>query len=215
MTVASRNRKDPGGPDPDPLPGELSPAAELFVCAIDPKTGRLVKRRRRRFRKALASLSRSWRPRRAAISELRAAGLIERSARPGRHPVVPGSGYHVPLARVRRGIETGTFERERDQALFALLAWTGVLAQRLSRSERRTAVKRLKALLALPPAQDSVFEPIPAIAHALGQVAYRQEMDIVHDIVSDVLSGDGVSVDLGGGFEGGAGDGGGGGGDGN
>jgi hypothetical protein len=192
----------------------LSPAAELVVCAIDPKSGRLVERRRRRFRKALRSLSTSRRPQRAVIAELRAAGMIARSSVPGRHPVVPGSGYGRTFARIRRGIETGTFEEERDEALFALLAWTGVLAARLSRSERRTAVKRLKTLLTLPPAQDSVFEPIPPVAHALGQVAYRQEMDILHDIVSDVLSGDGVSVDLGGGYEGGGDAGGGGGGDG-
>jgi hypothetical protein len=198
----------------------LSPAAELFVTAIDPKSGRLVRRRRRRFRKALAAFSTARGPgraaaaRRTAIRELRARGMIERSVRPGHHPVVPGSGYGTPFARIRRGIETGEFDDERDQALFGLLAWTGVLAQRLSRSERRTAAKRLKALLTAPAAQDSVFEPIPPIAHALGQVAYRQEIDIVHDIVSDVLSGDGVSVDLGGGYEGGGGDGGGGGGDG-
>lgn len=105
------------------------------------------------------------------------------------------------MSRVRRAITSGNFDDPRDVRLFALLAWTGVLAQRLDRSERRTAVRRIKKLVALPAAQYSELEPISPLAHALGQVAYREEVDILQEVVGDFLSGDPMSVDLGGGFE--------------
>lgn len=97
-----------------------------------------------------------------------------------------------------------------------LLAWSGVLAQRLARSERRRAQGRLKALLSPPAAQDTDFGPIPPVAAAIGSVAYREQMDHVWEMVNDLLSGDPVTFDAGGmgpaSESGGVGDGGGGGG---
>jgi hypothetical protein len=209
---------------------ELSLAAELFLIAIDPATGRLVKRRRRRFRKALArSYGASWpggatRARRAAIKELRAVGYIERSFVPAHYPVVSGSGAYRPLGRLRRCIIESGFQERQDLELFVLLAWTGVLARRLERSERSTARRRLKSLFTPVAAQHSALASIPPAAAALGAVAFREEMDQVGEMVNDLLSGDTITFDLSGGSlggrEGGAfgdaggGDGGGGGGDG-
>lgn len=195
-----------------PAERDLSPAAELFVTAIDPATGRLVKRKRRRFRKALAASPTAAAPasaaraRRAAIEELLSLGLIEKSRRPGRYPVVVGSTFSAPLSRVRRAIVRGNFDEPRDVRLFALLAWTGVLAQRLDRSERRSAARQIKKLLAPPPASHSELEPISPIAHALGQVAYREQIDFVQEVLGDFTSGNSISVDFGGGFSGGASD---------
>jgi hypothetical protein len=185
---------------------ELSAAAELFLIAIDPNTGRLVKRRRRRFRKALraskpATPAGSLLPGRAAVRELKAHGFVESSFLPGHFPVVPGSGYGASLARLRRGMVSGSFGDVRDLRLFALLAWTGVLAQRLDRSDRKAAARRIRKLMTPPEAQYTELEAIPPIARALGQVAFREEVDILQDIVGDFLSGDSIGVDLGGGFD--------------
>jgi hypothetical protein len=183
---------------------EPSLAAALFLIAVDPATGRLVKRRRRRFRKALATChGASWPgaatvARRAVVRELRAAGLIEPSRVPGRYPLVPGSGASKPFGRVRRGIDYG-FDDERDVALFMFSAWTRVLAARLTRSERDSARKRLKRLITPPDPQHSDLPTIPPIAHAIGEVAYQQEAAIVREMIGDLLSGDTVTLDLPGG----------------
>ena len=202
----------------------LSLTAELFLIAIDPANGRLVRRRRLRFRKALAASfgasgpGAATRARRAAVRELRAVGYIARSPVPGRHPLVPGSGAATPFGRLRRRIVTDGFESPRDVELFVLLVWTGVLARRLDRADGRRASQRLKGLLTPPAAKDSAFEPIPPIAAALGSVAFREEMDHVWEMVNDLLDGDSITFDPGGsgggGGGGGGGDGGGGGGDG-
>ena len=197
------------------VPTGLSLATELFLIAIDPATGRLVKRRRRRFRKALAGSygasgpGAASRARRSALGELRAAGLVERSLLPGHHPLIPGSGASTPFARLRRCIVYEGLRTPRDVELFVLLAWSGVLAHRLSRSERTRAQRRLRALFTPPPSQDSPFAPIPPIAAALGAVAYREEMDHAWEMVNDLLSGDPITFDGGGGGGGGGGDGGG------
>ena len=200
----------------------LSLTAELLLIAIDPANGRLVRRRRLRFRKALATAhgasgpGAAGRARRAAIRELRAVGYIARSPVPWRHPLVRGSGAATPFGKLRRRIVTDGFESPRDVELFVLLVWTGVLARRLDRSEGRSASQRLKRLLTPPAAKDSAFEPIPPIAAALGSVAFREEMDHVWEMVNDLLSGDSITFDpggsgggWGGGGGGGAGDGGG------
>ncbi len=188
---------------------ELSLVAALLLIAIDPKTGRLVKRRRRRFRKALAGAHRGGAPRRAAVRELRRRGMIARSPVPGHYPIVSGSGATVPFGRVRLGIEKG-FVRQREIELCLLLAWAGVLQNRLTRSERRTMGKRLRLLLLDPEKAGAQHHEIPAVADALGRIAFDEQMDIVQEAVGDLLSGDAVTFDVGGG--GGGGDGGGGGG---
>jgi hypothetical protein len=190
----------------------LSLTSELFLIAIDPATGRLVKRRRRRFRKALAGSygasgpGAASRARRSALGELRAAGLLERSLLPGQHPFIPGSGASAPFARLRRCIVYEGLRSPRDVELFVLLVWSGVLARRLSRSERTRAQRRLRALFAPPPSQDSSFAPIPPIAAALGSVAFREEMDHAWEMVNDLLSGDPITFDGGGSGSGGGGE---------
>ena len=203
MAVTSRH----DGADVASPPSGLSLAAELFLIAIDPASGRLVKRRRRHFRKALATAygGPASRARRAAVRELRAVGFIERSGIPGRHIVVPGPSSR-PFARLRRCIVYDGFESPRDIQLFALLAWSGVLASRLARSERHRAQRRLRALLAMPAAHHNELGPIQPIAAAIGSVAFREEMDVVWEMVGDLVGGDPVT------FDGGGGDGGGGGG---
>ena len=142
------------------VPTGFSLTTELFLIAIDPATGRLVKRRRRRFRKALAGSYGAFGPgaaaraRRSALGELRAAGLVGRSLLPGHYPLIPGSGASTPFARLRRCIVYEGLRSPRDVELFVLLAWSGVLAHRLSRSERTRAQRRLRALFAPPPSQD-------------------------------------------------------------
>ena len=140
---------------------DLSLAAAIFLIAIDPQRGRLVKRRRRRFRKALAGAhgTGATRARRAAVREL----------------------------------------------------WCGVLQRRLTRSERKAVAKRLKTVLLDQETEGAREHGIDETAWALGRVAYGEQMDIVQEAIGDLLSGDTVTIDVGGGS---GGDGGGGGGDG-
>lgn len=179
--------------------------ATLFLIAIDPKTGRLVKRRRLRFRKALATCYvASWRgaataARRVAVRELRGAGLIERSLIPGRYPIVAGSAAYKPFGQLKRAIDNGLRD-ERDITLFVLLAWSGVLRQRLTRGERNSARQTLKRLLAAPDPNPGSVEPIPKFAAALGEVAFRQEVSMINELLTDVLSGDEATFDLPGGY---------------
>ena len=186
---------------------EPSVAARVFLCAIDPETGRLVKRRRRRFRKAF---KRAGSSRRQAIRELRRLGLIGRSAVPGHYPLRPGAG--APFARLKRGIEKG-FETPGDALVFALLAWSGVLRQRLTRSELWHARHRIKQLNGLPQDRYVAMGVTTPEVEALGRIAWNEEMDILQEAIGDLLTGGpgDVTFDLGGGGDGG-GDGGGGGG---
>jgi hypothetical protein len=190
---------------------EPSPAATLFLIAIDPKTGRLVQRRRLRFRRALRRAGGS---RRRAVRELRRLGLVARSPVPGRHPLVPGSKAGAPFARLRRGIETG-FEHPQDATVFVLLAWSGVLRRRLTRSELWHARHRLRQLNGLREDRYVAMDEASPEIHALGQIAYHEQMDVLQEAVGDLLTGGDVTFDLGGGGDGGGGGGGdGGGGDG-
>ena len=188
----------------------LSPAAALFVIAIDPKTGRLVRRRRRRFRKALRRAGGS---RRKAIRELRRHGMIGRSPVPGRYPIVPGSGAGRPFTRLQRGIEKG-FETPADALVFALLAWCGVLRQRLTRSELWHARHRIKELNGLKKDPYVAMDVTSPEVEALGRIAWREEMDILQEAIGDLVTGgpSDVTFDLGGGGDGGGGGGGDGGG---
>ena len=182
------------------MSAELSPAAAIFLIAIDPKTGRLVKRRRQRFRKALRRAGGS---KRKAVRELRRRGLIERSLVPGRYPHVPGAKAGVPFARVKQNIEKG-FERPEDALIFALLAWSGVLKQRLTPSEIWVARWRSRDLSAL--ATGDTYEPMRRAtpeAVATAPIVWLQQMEIVQEAIGDLLSGGEVTFELGGGEAGG------------
>ncbi len=183
---------------------ELSLKATVFLIAIDPASGRLVKRRRRRFRRVLAG------SRRSVVRELRARGYIERSIVPGRYPIVVGSGASVPFGRLQQCVRSGRFETRRDRDVFVVLAWTGVLAQRLSRSERRTAGRRLKDALRAPEARYSELDHDSPLGRAVGEVAYREQVDVLQEAIGDLVAGDSVTIDLGGGDVGGSAAGGGG-----
>ena len=187
---------------------DLSVAARVFLIAIDPKTGRVVRCHRRRFRKALRRAGGS---RRKAIRELRRRGLIGRSPVPGHFPIVPGSGAGAPFARLKRSLEKG-FERPEDALVFALLGWSGVLRQRLTRSELWTARHRSRELSGLRADPYVPMQEVSAEAEAIGRIIWHQGMDIIQEAIGDLLTGGPgeVTFDLGGGGEGGGGDGGGG-----
>ncbi len=77
-----------------------------------------------------------------------------------------------------------------------LLAWSGVLASRLSREERRIAARRLRKLVRSPELADSRQAslsgqaPEPEWVSALGRVAHEAQGDLLREAASDLLSGD-------------------------
>lgn len=178
-----------------------SPVAVLFLIAVNPRSGRLVRRHRLRFRKALAKAHAASGPfaatraRRAAVVELRSAGLIEKSRLSRRYSLIAGSGATRPFGQLRHGIDAG-FESSLDRDLFVLLAWSGVLATRLSRSERTSARRRLTRMMKAPSAALTSPTPVDAITSALGQVVYRQEVHEVQSFVHALLTADGFPFDL-------------------
>ena len=131
-------------------PAEVSLPAELLLFAVDPGQGGLLPHSRRRFRRALAATRETGhrlpgaagRTRRDAIDELAWAGLL----RPESLQLADR-----PRATSRFRTVCGCFEQpdaadSRDWELLVLLAWSGVLGQRLSKDDRRVADRRLRAL---------------------------------------------------------------------
>lgn len=98
--------------------------------------------------------------------------------------------------------------------IFALLAWSGVLEHRLTRSELWVARRRMKQLNGLREDRYVPMDETTPEVQALGRIAWREEMDIIQEAIGDLLTGgpDDVTFDLGDGG-GGSGDGGGGGSD--
>jgi len=125
----------------------LSLAAEVLLLSIDPAGGGLLvkRRRRRRLRRAVnaagATLS-------DALDELREAGLVRGSLGPfgGRLELVDRGPAGQRFRELKDAMHHHRLGHEHDKQLFVLLAWTGVLARRLNRSERRVAVLRLRKL---------------------------------------------------------------------
>jgi hypothetical protein len=129
----------------------LSAGAELLLVAIDPVDGGLLRRRRRRFRRALAAADghargiplAGWRARRRAHDELERAGLLD-PASTARHPrLADRHARKAVLQRVRRCVTERTADEPRDRELLYMMAWSGLLTSWLSRDERRLALRRL------------------------------------------------------------------------
>ena len=133
----------------------LSLTAELILLAIDPEKGGLFPRRRRRFRKALAATDIAgrgdarmgvWgarRARRRALGELERAGLVEERRLFGRLRLADRTRARERFSELVRCVREDELD-PRDRELLLLLAWSGVLVRRLSRDERRLAVRRLR-----------------------------------------------------------------------
>lgn len=136
---------------PTVIPAEVSLSAEVLLLAVDPGQGGLLPHSRQRFRRALAATRESgyrlpgapWWARRAAIAELTRAELIS------------PQGLHLadrPLVTARfravcERVEQPSAADPRAWEVLVLLAWSGVLAHRLSKDQRRVANRRLRGVL--------------------------------------------------------------------
>jgi hypothetical protein len=129
----------------------LSVGAELLLVAVDPNRGGFVRRRRRRFRRALAAaygLRRfapfaAWRARRRAYAELARAGLLNSGSTPRSPRLEDRAARSAVMRRVRRCLQDVEGE-PRDRELLLLMAWSGLLSGWLSQDERRLALRRLQ-----------------------------------------------------------------------
>jgi len=198
----------------------LSLPAKLLLLSIDPADGGLLAKNPRRLRRALVHAVAAEPGARAgqvggrsvlrgARAELQAAGLVERRGALGRLHLLDRS-YAARTFHHVRGCEPTCEEHERDQILFVLLAWSGALRRRLSRDERRVALRRLSRLV--PPPHGERQGALQGI-WALGAVAAVAHADLLSGAGFGFGDGGGGGAggDGGGGVDGG-GDGGGGGG---
>jgi hypothetical protein len=119
---------------------ELSLPAEVLLLSIDPGDGGLVVNSRRRLRKSLKAAGGSYR---GALRELRDAGLVAGR----RNPKLTDRGPAGTRFRTLwQAADADTLSEPRDIELFILLGWSGVLASRLPREDRRVAAIRLRKL---------------------------------------------------------------------
>jgi hypothetical protein len=196
---------------------ELSLPAELVLLAIDPKRGGLLPRKRRRFRQALGVAEGGGRgrgARRRALRELRRAGLAARRGVPRRVRLLDPADAGRRFARLRTAINEGEAEDQRDWVLLVLLAYSGLLAGRLSKSERRAAARMLRRVLreGRTGAWDvplSGEQPVNAAVMALGRLGFDATTELLDSTLGDI-AGDLVGGGDGGGGDGGSGGGGGG-----
>ncbi len=197
---------------------EPSLPAELLLLAIDPADGGVLAKSPRRLRRALAYAAVAQpggpaRPRgghgslRSARAELLAAGLAECRG-PRRRLHLVDRAHAARLFNHVRACEPDCQSHERHRSLYVLLAWSGVLRRRLSRGERRLALRRLRAIV--PPPHGDRQGALRGL-WVLGAFPAFASLDVVGD--SGLGAGDfGGGGDGGGGGGGGGGDGGGGGG---
>ena len=194
---------------------DLSLGAELLLLAIDPARGGLLPRNRTRFRRALAGAYRSdrasrrgWSPapgraRRRAVRELKRAGLVEQRWL-GHLRLADRAEAAKHFNRLSSCLRDDELSEPRDRVLTLLLAWSGVLAQRLSRDERRIAARRLRPLIRagqlgeVPGAPTSGQAPAPDWLDALGLVAVGLHGSLIADVISDFGHGDFGGLDSGG-----------------
>jgi uncharacterized membrane protein YgcG len=183
----------------------LSLGAELLLVATDPNRGGLLKRHRRRFRRALAAAGNlsprvplaAWRVRRQAYGELEGAGLLAPDSTPRRPSLAEREARTAVLRRVRRCLRDQEEAGPRDRELLLLMGYAGLLAGWLSRDERRLAVRRLRLWQTSSGAD---FSTLPGLYSVTAAAATMDSG------AWDFGGGEG-----GGGFDGGGGDGGGGG----
>jgi len=176
----------------------------LLLLAINPADGGLFPRDRGRFRQALSETYRSdrgerrsaWRARRHALLELELAGIVEPPRGLGRRLRLADRGRAADrFHRLQRCLDQDDFPEPRDRELAILLAWSGVLARRLSRDQRRIAARRLRKLarsleldgLWQAPLSGTLAEP--EWVNAVGRVAYDFQSDLLHGALSDLATG--------------------------
>ncbi len=143
---------------------KLSLPAEVLLLSIDPADGGLLVRRRRhrrRLRKALKAAGSSWGE---ALGELETAGLVRRTGPLGRRlELIDRAPGGRRFRELRDLIRKDKLTKPRDVELFVILAWTGVLARRLPRQERRVASSRARRLGSTMAGADAA-RTMPAIA---------------------------------------------------
>ena len=174
------------------MAGDLSLGAELLLLSVDPAKGGLFPHRRRRLRRALrgAGGQSGRRARREALRELELAGLIEPHRLGSRLRLADRAQAAQRFNRVRRCLRDDDFADPHDRALVVLLAWTGVLARRLSRDERRVALRRLRVLSRSPMLVAAGGGPGEADA-----LADTLHSDLVCDAAVDFAAGDACGLD--------------------
>jgi hypothetical protein len=182
----------------------LSLGAELLLVATDPGRGGLLPRRRRRFRRALAAArglsTRSplagRRAQRGAYAELERAGLVAPGSTARRPRLADRDVRTAVLRRVRRCVRDEKAGEPRDRELLLLMAWSGLLADWLSRDERRLALRRL---------QDGPMPELQGLG-ALGLVGAAATAELFAEAgFGDFGGGEAAGLEAGGASEGGGG----------
>jgi hypothetical protein len=147
-----------------------------------------------------------------ARAELQDAGLVEATGVRRRLRLLDRPRAAERFHRLRRCIRDDEFPEPRDRELLVLLAWSGVLANRLSRDERRIALRRLRGIAGRQPEESGVWQapgggrqPAWEGTWALGAVAALGGADLLVDgAAGDFGGADGGALDAGG-FGGGEG----------
>ena len=210
---------------------ELPLPAELLLFAIDPKRGGLLKRHRRRFRRAMAAAGaiergrkgRGWRvaarrTRRRALRELRAAGLVARRRGPRGPRLTDPTAPRQRFRPLREALLASDGEvSERDATLLLLVGYSRLLGHHLTkRSERRVAYRKLRRYVPLPHETGRLVESGIGVNQDALQFTGRGFLELLDQFdfgdIADYGS-QGGGGDFGGGGDGGGGDGSGGGGD--
>jgi hypothetical protein len=148
-----------------------------------------------------------------ARAELEQAGLVATTGVRRRLRVLDAPRAAERFHRLRRCIRDDEFPQQRDRELLLLLAWSGVLARRLSREERKIALRRLRGIAGQQPDESGVWraplsgrQPRWEGTWALGAVAALGGADLLVDGASGDFGGaDGGAFDAGGAVGGGEG----------
>lgn len=127
----------------------LSLSAECLLLSIDPGGGGLIGDKKRVLRAVRAAGGTPD----SALAELKEERLVRggvgwfgaRLKLVDRAP--PGRRFRA----IEQAVRDDTLTDERDQELFVLLSWSGVVARRLPKHERRTAASRLRHLAQTSP----------------------------------------------------------------
>jgi hypothetical protein len=141
-----------------------------------------------------------------ARGELERAGLADATGLRRRLRLLDAPRAAERFQRLRRCIRDDEFPQQRDRELLLLLAWSGVLAHRLSREERKIALRRLRGIAERQPEESGVWsapasgrQPAWEGTWALGAVAALGGADLLVDGASGDFGGaDGGAFDAGG-----------------
>ena len=117
-------------------------SAEVLLLSIDPGHGGLIGQKKR----VLAAVRKAGGTPDSALDELKQDGLVRGGLGllGGRVELVDRAPAARRFRELQEAIRADSLADGRDTELFVLLAWSGVLAQRLPKHERRTAANRLR-----------------------------------------------------------------------